>query len=55
VSDATDLAKNLDRITAGQAAQLSTIKRRVLPPPAPVVAIPARTGTAAPVPIGYNP
>ena len=55
MSDAADLAKNLDRLTAGQAAQLSTLARRVLPAPAPVVAIPARTGTAGPVPTGYNP
>ena len=55
MSDATDLAKNLDRLTAGQGAQLSTLVRRVLPALAPVVQIPARTGVGTPVPTGYNP
>lgn len=43
-----DLVKNLDALTAGAAASLNTQANRVLPAPAPVVAIPARVGTGQP-------
>ena len=43
-----DLVKNLDTLTAGAAAALSTQKNQVLKSPAPVVPIPARVGTGNP-------